>query len=238
MQVRMKHANKMKLLGFWDVQYLLVALEHGGSDEGFLTQVTLVLLASIVHHLYVYIQRVLALKRGVALVALERPLTWMERTDETWDIRGEGTISTSSCTKGARLLLSCLWKLPPPLVGFFCVCVPTALWEPLCCPKCLSSFGNCSIILPELFFTLKDTGVCTHVYGKGRGARNEKEKWGGRQIRLKQRVRAILSWSHSGFKAPLQKPASPSLPFYRTPQNNGNVPQKYGWWKKTRLCVY
>lgn len=64
-------------------------------------------------------------------------------------------------------------------------CVPTALWEPLCCPKCLSSFGNCSIILPELFFTLKDTGVCTHVHGKGRGGRNEKEKWGGQQIRLK-----------------------------------------------------
>lgn len=103
----------------WNTRYLLVALEHGGSDEGFLAQVALVLLASIVHHLYVYVQRVLALKGGVALVALERPLTWTERADETWDSREEGTISSSSCTKGARLLLSCSSKLPPPL-PFFC----------------------------------------------------------------------------------------------------------------------
>lgn len=60
-----------------------MALEHGGSDEGFLTQVTLVLLAPVMHHLYVDVQRVLALERGVALVALERPLTWTERADET-----------------------------------------------------------------------------------------------------------------------------------------------------------
>lgn len=62
-----------------------MALEHRWSDEGFLAQVTLVLLVSVMHHLYVYVQRVLALKRGVALVALERPLTWTEgkNTDET-----------------------------------------------------------------------------------------------------------------------------------------------------------
>lgn len=60
-----------------------MALEHRWSDEGFLTQVTLVLLSSIMHHLYVYVQCVLALEGGITLVALERPLTWMERTDET-----------------------------------------------------------------------------------------------------------------------------------------------------------
>lgn len=75
----MKHTDKLEI---WEIWYLLVALEHGGSDKGFLTQVTLVLLASIMHHLYVHVQRVLALKRGITLVALECPLTWMERTDE------------------------------------------------------------------------------------------------------------------------------------------------------------
>lgn len=65
------------------MRYLLVALEHGRRDEGFLAQVTLVLLVSVVHHLDVYVQRVLALEGGVALVALERPFTWTGRTDET-----------------------------------------------------------------------------------------------------------------------------------------------------------
>lgn len=65
------------------MQYLFVTLEHRGSDEGFLAQVTFVLLVSVVNHLNVNVQCVLALKRGVALVALEGPLTWTERTDET-----------------------------------------------------------------------------------------------------------------------------------------------------------
>lgn len=74
---------KVHIHGIWDIRYLLMALEHGRRDEGFLAQVTLVLLVSVMYHLYVYVQRVLALKRGVALVALERPLTWTERTDAT-----------------------------------------------------------------------------------------------------------------------------------------------------------
>jgi len=54
--------------------YLFVALEDRGGDEGLLTQVTLVLLVSVVHHLDVHVQRVLPLEGGVALVALEGAL--------------------------------------------------------------------------------------------------------------------------------------------------------------------
>lgn len=79
----------------------------------------------------------------------------------------------------------CFCPAPESFFNHCHFCVPTALWEPLCRPKCLSSFGNCSIILTELFFMLKDTGVCTHVYSKGRAGRDEKEKWGGRQIKPK-----------------------------------------------------
>lgn len=60
--------------------HLLVALEHRRRDEGLLAQVALVLLVAVVHHLDVYVEGVLPLEGGVALVALERPLTWgMER---------------------------------------------------------------------------------------------------------------------------------------------------------------
>lgn len=51
---------------------LLVALEHGGRDEGFLTQVTLVLLVSVVHHLDVDVERVLPLEGGVTLITFKR----------------------------------------------------------------------------------------------------------------------------------------------------------------------
>lgn len=56
-----------------------MALEDGGRDEGLLAQVALVLLVAVVHHLDVHVERVLALEGGVALVALERPLTCGER---------------------------------------------------------------------------------------------------------------------------------------------------------------
>lgn len=52
-----------------------MALEDGRSDEGLLTQVALVLLVAVVHHLDVHVERVLPLEGGVALVALECPLT-------------------------------------------------------------------------------------------------------------------------------------------------------------------
>lgn len=55
--------------------HLLVALEDGRSDKGLLTQVTLVLLMAVVHHLDVDVERVLSLEGAVALVALECPLT-------------------------------------------------------------------------------------------------------------------------------------------------------------------
>lgn len=57
------------------VAHLLVALEHRRRDEGLLAQVALVLLVPVVHHLDVNVERVFSLERGVALVALERPLT-------------------------------------------------------------------------------------------------------------------------------------------------------------------
>lgn len=53
-----------------------MALEHRRGDEGLLAQVALVLLVAVVHHLDVNVERVLPLEGGVALVALERPLTW------------------------------------------------------------------------------------------------------------------------------------------------------------------
>lgn len=57
-----------------------MALEHRRRDESLLAQVALVLLVAVVHHLDVDVERVLPLEGGVALVALERPLTWgMER---------------------------------------------------------------------------------------------------------------------------------------------------------------
>lgn len=57
-----------------------MALEHRRRDEGLLAQVALVLLVAVVHHLDVDVEGVLPLEGGVALVALERPLTWgMER---------------------------------------------------------------------------------------------------------------------------------------------------------------
>ena len=59
-----------------------MALEHRGRDEGLLTQVTLVLLVSVVHHLDVHVERVLPLEGGVALVALERPLACVTTTKE------------------------------------------------------------------------------------------------------------------------------------------------------------
>lgn len=71
------------------------------------------------YHLYVYVQRVLALKRGVALVALERPLTWTERTDATWDVRRGRTFPSPSRTKRARLLLSSSWKLLSSATAIF-----------------------------------------------------------------------------------------------------------------------
>lgn len=55
--------------------HLLVALEDGRRDKGLLTQVTLVLLVAVVHHLDVDIECVLPLESGIALVTLECPLT-------------------------------------------------------------------------------------------------------------------------------------------------------------------
>lgn len=55
--------------------HLLVALQHRRRDEGLLAQVALVLFVAIVNHLDVHVERVLPLEGGVALVALERPLT-------------------------------------------------------------------------------------------------------------------------------------------------------------------
>lgn len=55
--------------------HLLVALEDWRSDKGLLTQVALILLVAVVHHLDVDVERVLPLEGGVALVTLECPLT-------------------------------------------------------------------------------------------------------------------------------------------------------------------
>lgn len=52
-----------------------MALEHRRCDKGLLAEVALVLLVAVVHHLDVHVERVLPLEGGVALVALERPLT-------------------------------------------------------------------------------------------------------------------------------------------------------------------
>lgn len=57
------------------VAHLLVAFEHRRRDKGLLAQIALVFLVSVVHHLDVNVESVFSLERGVALVALERPLT-------------------------------------------------------------------------------------------------------------------------------------------------------------------
>lgn len=59
-----------------------MALEHRRRDKGLLTEVALVLLVAVVHHLDVHVERVLPLEGGVALVALERPLTCRNRGTE------------------------------------------------------------------------------------------------------------------------------------------------------------
>lgn len=56
-----------------------MALEHRWRDEGLLTQVTLVLLVSVVYDLDVHVECVLALKGGVTLVTLKRSLTWTDK---------------------------------------------------------------------------------------------------------------------------------------------------------------
>ena len=53
-----------------------MALENRGGDEGLLTQVTLVLLVSVVYHLDVHVERVFSLEGGITLVTLKCPLTW------------------------------------------------------------------------------------------------------------------------------------------------------------------
>lgn len=55
-----------------------MALEDRRSDKGLLTQVALILLMAIVHHLDVNIERVFPLEGGVAMVTLECPLTCSE----------------------------------------------------------------------------------------------------------------------------------------------------------------
>lgn len=57
-----------------------MALEHRGRDKGLLTQVTLVLLVSVVYDLDVHVECVLALEGGVTLVTLKRSLTWTEKS--------------------------------------------------------------------------------------------------------------------------------------------------------------
>lgn len=78
--------------------HLLVALEHRWGDEGLLAQVALVLLVAVVHHLDVDVERVLPLEGRVALVTLERPLTWGR---ESW---GEGG---ALCQKDLPLWAGC-----------------------------------------------------------------------------------------------------------------------------------
>lgn len=97
-------------MGFF-LTHLLVALEHRRSDEGLLTQVALVLLVAVVHHLDVDVERVLPLERGVALVALERPLTWGDGETEGTEhfVRGtfhcrEAVNTRSSHTAGAEAI--------------------------------------------------------------------------------------------------------------------------------------
>lgn len=58
---------------------LLMTLKYGGRDKSLLAQVTLVLLVSIVHHLYVYVECVLTLEGGVTLVAFKRSLAVMNQ---------------------------------------------------------------------------------------------------------------------------------------------------------------
>ena len=53
-----------------------MALENRGGDESLLTQVTFVLLVSVVHHLDVHVERVFPLEGGVTLATLECPLTF------------------------------------------------------------------------------------------------------------------------------------------------------------------
>lgn len=76
--------------------HLLMTLEHGGSDKGLLTQVTLILLVTIVHHLDVYVECVLPLEGGITLVTLKCPLTCTKD-------RSPGTLRATS-----RHLLLCL----------------------------------------------------------------------------------------------------------------------------------
>lgn len=52
-----------------------MTLEDRRSDKGLLTQVALVLLMAVVHHLDVDVERVLPLEGGIALITLECPLT-------------------------------------------------------------------------------------------------------------------------------------------------------------------
>lgn len=52
-----------------------MALQHRRRDEGLLAQVALVLFVAVMNHLDVHVERVLPLEGGVALVALEGPLT-------------------------------------------------------------------------------------------------------------------------------------------------------------------
>lgn len=70
-----------------------MALEHRRGDEGLLTQVALVLLVAVVHHLDMDIERVLPLEGGVTLVALECPLTWGQRRDGTMRSGQKNTLS-------------------------------------------------------------------------------------------------------------------------------------------------
>lgn len=73
-----------------------MALEDRGSDKGLLTQVALILLVAVMHHLDVNVERVLPLEGGVALVALERPLTCRDKD------KGAGTFVRAI---SSRLLL-------------------------------------------------------------------------------------------------------------------------------------
>lgn len=72
-KVRVLRQNSYNL-GFYGI-YLLVALQHRRRDEGLLAQVALILFVAVMNHLDVHVERVLPLEGGVALVALERPLT-------------------------------------------------------------------------------------------------------------------------------------------------------------------
>lgn len=80
MEKKIQPEWNMSFLVVFFLIHLLVALEHRRRDEGLLAQVALVLLVAVVHHLDVDVEGVLPFEGGVALVALERPLTWrMER---------------------------------------------------------------------------------------------------------------------------------------------------------------